>query len=306
MTEKPYSPKILCVDDEPSILQSLERLLRDRFQVFTAPTGNEGLGLLRANPDCAVILSDFRMPDMNGVEFLKQVRVLYPQTARAILSGQIDLAQVSDALNATDIHKFFLKPWENDYLVLQMLEAVQLHRTLLEKAHFEHLSITDPITQLTNHRFFQDQLRLRIEQARSFGQNVALVMFDVDHFKQFNDRFGHPEGDRLLFAVASQLKKLTGEKGFVSRYGGEEFTLILPNMTATEAHEFAERVRAHFESTPFTGLTSSLSYVTISGGLACFPEQGGEAGELIENADRALYQAKRQGRNQVVMAGKKN
>ena len=305
MTEKPFYPKILCVDDESSILQSLERLLKDRFQVFTAASGSAGLTCLRSHPDCAIVLSDFRMPDMNGVEFLRQVRVLYPQTARAILSGQIDLQQVSDALNATDIHKFFLKPWENEYIVLQMLEAVQLHRTLMEKAHFEHLSITDPITQLTNHRFFQDQLRLRIEQARSTGGNVGLVIFDVDHFKAFNDRFGHPEGDRLLFAVASQLKKQTGDLGFVSRYGGEEFTIILPNMAHDEALAFGEKVRFHFEDTPFTGLTSSLSYVTMSGGLACFPEHAKEASELIENADRALYQAKRQGRNQVVMSGKK-
>ncbi|MGZ3723498.1 MAG: GGDEF domain-containing protein, partial [Bdellovibrionales bacterium] len=163
----------------------------------------------------------------------------------------------------------------------------------------------DPITQLTKHRFFQDQLRLRIEQARTLGGSVGLVIFDVDHFKMFNDRFGHPEGDRLLYAVASQLKKQTGELGFVSRYGGEEFTIILPNMAQAEALVFGEKVRAHFENTPFTGLTSSLSYVTISGGLACFPEHGKEARELIENADRALYQAKRQGRNQVVMSGKK-
>src|SRR5665213_79994 len=305
MTEKPFLPKILCVDDESSILGSLERLLRDRFQVHTAASGTEGLATLRAHPDCAIVLSDFRMPDMNGVEFLRQVRVLYPQTSRAILSGQIDLQQVSDALNASDIHKFFLKPWENEYLILQMLEAVQLHRTLTEKAHFEHLSITDPITQLTNHRFFQDRLRLNIEQARTTGGSVALVIFDVDHFKAFNDRFGPPEGDRLLFSLASQLKKQAGESGMVSRYGGEEFTMILPNMSPDDALKFAEKVRAYFEHNPFTGLTSSLSYVTISGGLSCFPTHSKEAGDLIEIADRALYQAKRQGRNQVVMSGKK-
>lgn len=301
MSER-YLPKIICVDDEPSILQSLERLLKTRFQVFTAASAKEGLGLLKNHPDCAIVLSDFRMPDVTGVEFLRQVRVLYPKTSRAILSGQIDLQQVSDALNATDIHKFFLKPWENEYLILQMLEAVQLHHTLSEKAHFEFLSITDPITQLTNHRYFQDQLRVKIEQARSSGKPVALLIFDVDHFKAFNDRFGHPEGDRLLFAVASQLKKTVGDRGVVSRYGGEEFTTILPDTDQTEAMEIAEQIRALFENTPFTGLSSSLSYVTLSGGLAVFPTSGKEAGELIECADRALYQAKRQGRNQVVAA----
>lgn len=302
MTEKTFLPKIICVDDEPSILQSLERSLKDRFQVFTAGSAAAGLRQLSAHPDCAIVLSDFRMPEMNGVEFLRQVRVLYPKTSRAILSGQLDLQQVSIALNASDIHKFFLKPWENEYLILQMLEAVQVHRTLIEKAHFEFLSITDPITQLTNHRYFQDQLRLQIETARLASESVALVIFDVDHFKSFNDRFGHPEGDRLLFAVASLLKAQVGARGMVSRYGGEEFTVIFPKTQHDEALKLTERIRAHFEHTPFSGLMSSSSYITVSGGLACFPIHGKEAGELIENADRALYQAKRQGRNQVVAA----
>jgi diguanylate cyclase (GGDEF)-like protein len=302
MIETQFLPKILCVDDEPSILQSLERLLKNRFEIFTALSAPEGLNVLRSHTDTAIVLSDFRMPEMTGIEFLKQVRVLYPKTSRAILSGQIDLQQVSEALNNSDIHKFFLKPWENEYLLLQMSEAVQMHRTLQEKAHFEFLSITDPITQLTNHRYFQDQLRLQLENARGTGGTVGLVIFDVDHFKAFNDRFGHPEGDRLLFAVAHQLKKLTGERGMVSRYGGEEFTLILPGMKAEESLKFADSIRLHFEKTPFTGLTSSASYITLSGGMACFPTQGKEASDLIESADRALYQAKRQGRNQVVAA----
>lgn len=303
-------PKILCVDDEPSILQSLERSLKNQFTVLTATMPNQALDLLRSNADCAVVLSDYRMPQMNGVEFLRQVRVLYPQTSRAILSGQIDLQQVAEALNAGDIHKFMLKPWENEYLQVQMTAAVQMHRTLLERAHFEHLSITDPVTQLTNHRHFQDQLRRQLEIARTTGKSLGLVIFDVDHFKAFNDRFGHPEGDRLLFGVASRLKMLSAEQGLVSRYGGEEFTLILPlaqngDAAAAEAMAHAEKVRLHFERTPFTGLTSSLAYVTLSAGLACFPLHGREASELIESADRALYQAKRQGRNQIAMAARK-
>ena len=126
-------PKILCVDDEPSILQSLERLFKNRFSVLTCESASEALDILRAHPDCAVVLSDYRMPDLNGIELLRQVRIEHPLMSRAILSGQIDLAQVSDAINNQDIHKFFLKPWENEYLTLQMIEALHLHRTLSEK-----------------------------------------------------------------------------------------------------------------------------------------------------------------------------
>jgi diguanylate cyclase (GGDEF)-like protein len=305
MIEVNSRPKILCVDDEPSILQSLDRLLKNQFEVLQAGGIEQGLSLLREHPDCAIVLSDYRMPDGNGVDFLKQVRILYPQISRAILSGQIDLQQVSEALNASDIHKFFLKPWENQQLLVQMLEAVQMHKTLIEKAHFEFLSITDPITQLTNHRFFQDELRRTIEVARNLKQSVSLVMMDVDHFKAFNDRFGHPEGDRLLYSVANQLKTQVGDRGIVSRYGGEEFTMILPQQTSENALLIADQVRTHVECTQFVGHTSSLAYITISGGLASFPQHGKDASELIEAADRALYQAKRQGRNQVVLAAQK-
>lgn len=292
-------PKILCVDDEPSILQSLERLFKSQFQVLVGSSANEALALLKTHDDCAIVLSDYRMPGMNGVEFLGQVRQIYPLVARAILSGQIDLHHVSEAINNSDIHKFFLKPWENDYLTVQMMEALQMHRTLREKAHFEHLSVTDPVTQVTNHRFFQERLRRELHLRE---EPLALLILDVDHFKAFNDRFGHPEGDRLLFWAAKLLEGFANGRGFVSRYGGEEFTMILPGASLAAARDLAERVRAHFERTPFPGLASSPCHVTLSAGVAAFPDHGRTAAELIEAADKALYQAKRQGRNRTAIA----
>jgi len=295
-------PKLLCVDDETAILQSLERIFKDQFQVLTCDSPVKALDVLRENADCAIVLSDYRMPSLNGVEFLRHARTLAPLTSRAILSGQIDLSQISDAINNGDIHKFFLKPWENDYLALQMQEALQMHRTLREKAHYEQLAITDPVTQLTNHRFFQDQLRLEIRKASDAKAPLSLIIVDVDHFKSFNDRFGHPEGDRLLFKVASFLQDSVKNKGYVSRYGGEEFTVILPGYPQAEALIFANDIRAKFERTSLAGPSSSPAFVTVSSGLACYPETGVNAADLIEAADRALYQAKRQGRNQVAIA----
>lgn len=298
-------PKILCVDDETSILHSLERLFKDQFHVLVASSPFEALETLRQNRDTAIVVSDYRMPTMNGVEFLRQVRALAPLSARAILSGQIDLSQISDAINNGDIHKFFLKPWENDYLMVQLQSALQVHRTLREKAHYEQLAITDPVTQLTNHRFFQDQFRLELRKAADMKASLSLIILDVDHFKSFNDRFGHPEGDRLLFKVANLLQDFVATRGLVSRYGGEEFTVILPNIELNDALTIANDIRRKFESTPMTGPSSSPAYVTASMGLAHYPQHGTEASELIEAADQALYQAKRQGRNQVAIAAQR-
>ena len=295
--------KLLCVDDEPFILQALDRLFKDTFTVLTAESGSEGLEILRREKDCAIIISDYRMPEMNGVDFLKQARLICPLASRAILSVHIDLQQISMALNHADIHKFILKPWENEYLHVQILESLQMHQTLSEKAHYQRLAITDPVTQLTNHRFFQDQLREEMKKSEESGAPLSLVIFDVDHFKSFNDRFGHPEGDRLLFNVATALKGACDRHGYVSRYGGEEFTLILPGFDAKRALQLSEDIRYIFERTSIAGPSSSPAYITLSAGITCFPEHGRTAPELIDGADRALYQAKRQGRNQVVIAG---
>src|SRR5262249_25130214 len=124
-------------------------------------------------------------------------------------------------------------------------------------------------------------------------------------FKVFNDRFGHPEGDRLLFSIGTLIRRIAGAGGLVSRYGGEEFTVIFDHLPTKEAFEIAESIRLQLENTRFAGLSSNGSYMTLSGGLATFPETGKNTSELIESADRALYQAKRQGRNQIVVATKK-
>lgn len=297
-------PKILCVDDEESILQSLTRVFKSHFEVLTALRPQVALDILREHKDCAVILTDYKMPEMSGIEFLRSARKLVPDAARTILSGQIEMEQISEAINTADIHKFLMKPWENDRLVLHMLEALQIHATLTEKGFYQKLAITDPVTQLTNHRFFQDQLREELVGAKQNDSAVNLIMIDVDNFKSFNDRFGHPEGDRLLFNVAERIKRIVGERGFISRYGGEEFAVIVGGASLQEARELAETVRVGFEKTPLAGLSTTM-YITLSLGLSRFPDHGRTPQELIDLADRALYQAKRQGRNQLVIAATK-
>jgi diguanylate cyclase (GGDEF)-like protein len=237
------------------------------------------------------------MPGLTGVEFLKKARDIVPSAARTILSGQIDINELSEAINKAEIHRFFLKPWENDYLRLQMFEAVQTHNNLSEKSHFQYLSITDPVTGLTNHRYFQDLLREKIEEKR----NLALLMVDVDHFKSFNDRYGHPEGDRLLREIASAIEMFIGKQGSVSRYGGEEFSVLIPEQTGEQALSFAEKLREQLAGTPLPG-PGREAYVTVSIGVACFPENAKDAQTLVQLADDALYKSKGRGRNCTCLA----
>ena len=290
--EKQQRAKVLCVDDEPGVLQSLTRLLKKDFEVYTAASAEDGLKVLEDQADMAVIVSDYRMPGMNGIEFLKEARSMTPSAARTILSGQIDINELSEAINKAEIHRFFLKPWENDYLRLQIHEAVQTHINLSEKSHFQHLAITDPVTGLTNHRYFQDLLREKIEEQTP----LALLMVDVDHFKSFNDKYGHPEGDRLLRGIASTIDNFIEQKGSVSRYGGEEFSVLLPQFEKRQAMELAEQLRLHLAENPVPG-PGREAYVTVSIGVAGFPEHTDTPQVLIQLADDALYKSKGLGRN---------
>lgn len=295
-----FRPKILCVDDEPAVTEALTRVLRGDFSVLQAGSAEEALNVLRQNLDCAVVLSDYRMPGTNGIELLKQVKNISPNTVRAILSGQIEAQNLVEAINSAEIHRFILKPWDNEVLRLQMLEALQAHASLAERNELHHLAITDPVTQLTNHRYFQEKLRHELKLAEASKTPLTLVMIDVDHFKSFNDHYGHPEGDRLLAEVADRIRAHFPEKGLASRYGGEEFVIILPRTTGEQAFSRTEQLRLSLETKAFLGPFGRPAHITVSAGIATYPDDASTAAELVSAADRALYQAKRQGRNQTV------
>ncbi|MCZ6506442.1 MAG: diguanylate cyclase, partial [Acidobacteria bacterium] len=174
-------------------------------------------------------------------------------------------------------------------------------RTLREsREKLENLSMTDELTGLYNRRYLGRILDKELSRARRSGQPLSLLMLDLDHFKAFNDLLGHLEGDALLRQAAQLLTDRFRATDVVSRYGGEEFVAILPATAKVEAAEIAERVRAEFEAhPPFTKLAPR---VTLSAGLATYPEDGETQEELLLNADVALYRAKDLGRNRVEMS----
>lgn len=294
-------PKVLCVDDEVHILDAIDRILRFDFQVLKATSGDQALMLLEKNKDVAVILTDYMMPRMSGIDFLNRAKQLVPNATRVMLSGQIDHNQLSDAINTSAIHRFLVKPWDNEVLRLQMLEALQTHGHLSANERLRSLSITDTVTQLTNHRYFQEKLLLEIENADKNKQSMALAMIDVDHFKSFNDRYGHPQGDRLLTGVAQRIQSHFPEKGMASRYGGEEFGVIMPNMTAASAFDKIEALRIDLEMNAFVGPEGRPAFVTVSAGIAEYPLHSHNAADLVSAADQALYQAKQTGRNRTTV-----
>jgi diguanylate cyclase (GGDEF)-like protein len=167
--------------------------------------------------------------------------------------------------------------------------------------HLEQLIFVDPLTQVYTRRYFEEQFRREIERAKRSGSALALLMVDIDHFKQVNDTHGHAVGDRALRTIAGLLTANIRQVDVITRYGGEEFALLLPGTTEHEAQLAAERLRRVVETTPVP-LDQGPLHMTISLGAALYPDHARSPEELLDKADRvALYQAKRCGRNRVVL-----
>jgi diguanylate cyclase (GGDEF)-like protein/PAS domain S-box-containing protein len=166
-------------------------------------------------------------------------------------------------------------------------------------------TIHDPLTGLYNRRYLEDTLHREISRARRSGASVGFIMFDIDNFKQFNDTYGHPLGDQLLRALGNYLKALVRPEDIPCRYGGEEFTLVMPGASREIARERAEKARRGFQNLRLSdtlGIGRVVEAVTISAGVAVFPENGDGANEVLRAADQALYIAKRGGKDRVVIA----
>ena len=192
---------------------------------------------------------------------------------------------------------------------LRLLQAVATQATIaIERSNYytqsqelRRISITDSLTGLLNRRYFQERLAEEVDRATRHGKPLSLMMIDVDHFKCFNDNNGHPAGDKTLVRIARCLREGVRTIDVVSRFGGEEFAVILPETRKEEALEIGERLRQEVESVYFPGEESLPgSRLTVSLGVATFTEDARDLKSLIQKSDRALYQAKAQGRNCIV------
>jgi len=168
-----------------------------------------------------------------------------------------------------------------------------------------NLSIRDPLTELFNRRYMEEALAQELHRTKRNAAQLAVIMIDIDHFKQFNDNFGHDGGDAILRALGAFFKKHVRGSDIACRYGGEEFMLILSPSTAEGARLRAEKIREDASLLSVSHANRNLGAITLSLGVAIFPDHASEAAAMVKAADLALYQAKRGGRNRVVMCAEK-
>ncbi|MDZ7290354.1 MAG: sensor domain-containing diguanylate cyclase [candidate division KSB1 bacterium] len=179
-------------------------------------------------------------------------------------------------------------------------QAGQVIDTIAVYQHTRELSFTDELTRVFNRRYFNQRIEREIQRAQRYGRALSLIMLDIDHFKIFNDTHGHLLGDAILKQVAEILDKSLRKADILARFGGEEFVILLPEIDKEHGCKVAEKLRGMIERADFPNAeTQPFGRITISLGLASFPEDAQTANELLEHADQGLYRAKSHGRNQI-------
>lgn len=319
---------ILIVDDSEDMRNSTRTLLElaGHTDVVTAASAQAAFDLLgidsaAAPPAIDVILMDVVMPKVDGIEACRRIkaqrqlrdipiimltgRAEENDLAAAFAAGAIDyitkpvkvielLARLRSALALK--HEF-------DERRRRQSELMELTRQLREaNLHLEQISTQDPLTGIANRRFFTATLAREWARAIREGVPISVIMIDVDHFKDYNDRYGHPQGDECLRTIAQTLRgRLRRPGDLLARYGGEEFVTLLTQTGSAGARAVAEAFRASVESLRIEHVRVPLQIVTISLGVATtIPQRQANADTLVEAADQALYDAKRAGRNRVV------
>ncbi len=230
---------------------------------------------------------------------------LFPHTMTHQLVIPVKVENVGDmALLTTSTSGAYTDLLTGDVLVA-LQDQVQSSLTNAHKYDaIRRQVVTDHLTGLYNRRYFMNRAGEEIERSLRHQEPLSVLMLDIDHFKQFNDVYGHATGDRVLQTVARAMKDALRKPDICSRHGGEEFAVLLPNTPGDNAYYVAERVRRTLGGTRYTGLGLPPEVnITLSVGVATCPRDATVLDELIELADKALYQAKETGRDRVVLWG---
>jgi len=292
--------KILLVDDVQSNIKLMETALaKNNYTLVFANNGPAAIKLAQqVLPD--LILLDIMMPEMDGFKVCEKLKTI-PETKNIPIIFVTAKITEEDEMRGFELGAidYITKPIR--YAILNA--RVRTHLELKDKTdRLIHFSTIDDLTGIANHRHFITVFEQSWNHAIRAKESVALMMIDVDFFKRFNDRYGHLRGDDCLSTVASCLvEAMNRSTDFVARYGGEEFVCVLPSTEIGGALAIAEELRKKVENLEVKNQDSAISeFVTISIGVsALVPERGQRIEHIIEKADTALYQAKKDGRNRV-------
>jgi len=290
---------IFIVDDEKTNLLILTKILSPNYTVFTARSGEEALERIRdIEPD--LILLDIMLPDISGFDILRQLKTDPAKQAIPViiisgLTSEFD-EEKGLLMGAVD---YITKPFKTTIVLARVNTQLQIVRQM---RMIERLGLVDPLTDISNRRCFDDRISLEWRRSLRSGSPLALLMLDADKFKDYNDTWGHPQGDVLLKTLARIFASVARRSGDIAaRIGGEEFSILLPDTTLEAAARVAEDIRSQIERLIILtadGVTETK--ITVSIGVSCcVPGPDIQIADFINETDKKLYRAKEMGRNTV-------
>ncbi len=306
---KEEQAEVLIVDDDPNYRETVADILEDDgYRVTKAETGMASIEEVKKK-FFDVVLADFKLADTTGLELAKRIKEIDKDTYVILVTGHASLETALKAIEMREeIYGYVLKgegrdPRQLRWTIKSALREQRLARDKMKaeselrraNKRLEELSITDDLTGIYNRRNFYEKLSQEIARAGRHKRPLSLLMFDVDHFKSYNDTHGHLAGNRILERVGRIVSEEIREVDWGFRYGGDEFTVILPETSKENAMVVAERIRKAFEKCKFDETTLSI-------GIAQYDLKS-DLDIVIKNADEAMYRAKSQGGNKIEIYG---
>lgn len=294
--------KVLIADDSPTFRRLLGRQLsRQGFEIVEAKDGISALAILQQEDAPQLLVLDWEMPGLDGIALCRQIKAQQqPGAFRYIilLTARTNSGDIVEGLRS-GADDYLTKPFDPEELYARVLVGkrnIALHAELEAVRRRLWVQETrDPLTGLLNRRALIEEVEAACGQRRE----LSMIMVDIDHFKSFNDQWGHRAGDEVLVAVAKSLQEFAGEGSIVGRFGGEEFVVALPGTSVHAASTIAECMCVAISCSPVL-VQNRIMSVTASLGVAA---GRGTYDEILARADRALYRAKDSGRNQIAVDG---
>ncbi len=298
--------RILVVDDDDTVREALKDFLEFHDFAVTAVDGAAQALQIVIGGDFDLVISDLVMPRMDGIALIKAIREAGKDVPLLVMTGfaSIEYAVESMKAGATD---FITKPLKFDHVMLiinRVLETSALRQMAREREYYKDLSNSDGLTQIGNYRHFNHVLQVEIDRQRRYHRPLTLLLIDIDDFKRTNDRYGHLIGDMVLIKIAALLKDEVRGFDFVARYGGDEFTVILPEVSEKAALAVGRRIMKSIGLQDFRSPEyKEIGQVSVTIGIASFPKDADEAQDLVAKADRAMYAGKSAGKNCLCVFG---
>jgi two-component system cell cycle response regulator len=294
-SSNPANGLVLIAEDDPDYRRLLSRRASKMgLQVIEAQDGGQALDALNQH-EFDVMVVDLYMPEYNGLEIINAARKLDPDVQALIMTGSASVESAVEALRA-GVYDYLTKPLDSmTTFELALSRAIERRRLIVENKRLfdevQRLAVTDPLTGLFNRHKLQDSLTIEMERSHRYSRPLSIIMVDMDELKVINDSFGHSSGDAALNCVGAAIRRSLRKVDLATRFGGDEFVIVLPEADCKEAKAVAERISAEIDRIEFEECKLSVSL-----GVAQWSPRYQTMEAFIDAVDNAMYQAKRSGK----------